>query len=500
MGTTCSTLLLLPEGALIAHVGDSRVYRVRNGRIDQLSFDHSLVWELVRRNHLSPEQANIAVPKNVITRSLGPDPNVEVDIEGPLAVEPDDVYLLCSDGLSGPGRPTPSSAPSPANFHPKDACRYLVNLANLRGGHDNITVVIVRIGPWVEPDTADDLPTAPATAKSANGGKKAPSWKSAASPASSAAHKTPAPATVEDHPYRTAECPITDELIDKFSELTRRVQAHAIEQAWSLDWTQFAQYRRERDRGPRRRQPPRRPRSIGEMIALLGNAARFHRKAGQDSAERGRRLDPARPRRPSPCPLPANEDPSRAMTSRRQTADPDPATDLRDLRVGRPPSRTARSPPLAAERRLPGRRPRPDRRALRGRRAGLHLRPRRPPQRRAARRRRSPRSRGPRRPWSAPRGWRPRRRSSWPCLGQGDDDRALRRALRPDGRPGRPRAGPVRGRRTASFDATRPETLRDGAHARDPAGLRRDALEPPGPAGRHRRAWPRSPTRPGRRW
>ena len=52
MGTTCSTLLLLPEGALIAHVGDSRVYRVRNGRIDQLSFDHSLVWELVRRNHL----------------------------------------------------------------------------------------------------------------------------------------------------------------------------------------------------------------------------------------------------------------------------------------------------------------------------------------------------------------------------------------------------------------------------------------------------------------
>src|SRR5947209_11558099 len=81
MGTTTSTLLLLPEGALIAHVGDSRVYRIRNGRIDQLSFDHSLVWELIRRNHLKPEHASTAVPKNVITRSLGPDPNVEVDIE-----------------------------------------------------------------------------------------------------------------------------------------------------------------------------------------------------------------------------------------------------------------------------------------------------------------------------------------------------------------------------------------------------------------------------------
>ncbi len=85
MGTTCSTLILLPDGALIAHVGDSRVYRIRNGRIDQLSFDHSLAWELVRRNHLSAEQANKAVPRNVITRSLGPDPNIEVDIEGPLA-------------------------------------------------------------------------------------------------------------------------------------------------------------------------------------------------------------------------------------------------------------------------------------------------------------------------------------------------------------------------------------------------------------------------------
>ena len=102
MGTTCSALLLLPAGALVAHVGDSRVYRMRHDRIDQLSFDHSLVWELVRRNHLTSEQANLSVPKNVITRSLGPEVEIEVDVEGPLAVELGDVYLLCSDGLSGP--------------------------------------------------------------------------------------------------------------------------------------------------------------------------------------------------------------------------------------------------------------------------------------------------------------------------------------------------------------------------------------------------------------
>ena len=102
-------------------------------RIDQLSFDHSLAWELVRRNHLTSEQASLSVPKNVITRSLGPEVEIEVDIEGPLAVELGDVFLLCSDGLSGPVEDHELGAFA-ANFHPRDACRYLVNLANLRGG------------------------------------------------------------------------------------------------------------------------------------------------------------------------------------------------------------------------------------------------------------------------------------------------------------------------------------------------------------------------------
>jgi len=274
MGTTCSTLLLLPDGALIAHVGDSRVYRIRNQRIDQLSFDHSLVWELVRRNHLTPEHANLAVPKNVITRSLGPDPSVEVDIEGPLAVEFNDTYLLCSDGLSGPIT-DPELGAFAANFHPQDACRYLINLANIRGGLDNITVAILHIGPWIEPDAVQD-PAGEESTKVSNGARKPVNWKSALTQLFR--HKSATPATVEDHPYRTAECPISLELIEKYSELTRRVQAHAVEQAWSLDWTQFSKYRREESEARAAGDLRGALRSAAEMIALLGVAARFHRK------------------------------------------------------------------------------------------------------------------------------------------------------------------------------------------------------------------------------
>jgi protein phosphatase len=275
MGTTCTTLLLLPEGALVAHVGDSRAYRIRKGRIDQLSFDHSMVWELMRRKLLPDDESSIAVPKNVITRSLGPDPSVEVDIEGPFAVEPNDVYLLCSDGLSGPVI-DPELGAFAENFHPKDACRYLLHLANLRGGLDNITVVLLRLGPWVEPDTAEDVPYQD-PGPSASNGKPAKSWLSGLF---AGRGRSAAPATVEDHPYRTAECPITDDLLERLSDLTRRVQQHAVEHAWNLDWTQFAQFRRDEAEAKTAGNPRKTLKALGEMIAVLGLAARFHRKAG----------------------------------------------------------------------------------------------------------------------------------------------------------------------------------------------------------------------------
>jgi serine/threonine protein phosphatase PrpC len=277
MGTTCSAILLLPEGALVAHVGDSRVYRVREERIDQLSFDHSLVWELVRRNHLTPEQANLSVPKNVITRSLGPEPNIEVDIEGPLAVQLADVYLLCSDGLSGPVDDHEIGAFG-GHFHPRDACRYLIHLANLRGGLDNITVLIVRIGPWVDPDSAESQHQNPSAKRDRNG-QQSRTWRERLR--GMFAHQKPVAALApeDEHRYRSSACPIDDSLIDRLSELTEKAREQAIEQAWSIDWSELASRRRKLAESRSASNAWLALRELGEIIAQLGQAARFHRKS-----------------------------------------------------------------------------------------------------------------------------------------------------------------------------------------------------------------------------
>ena len=83
MGTTCSCLVLLPQGALVAHIGDSRVYRLRGNVLEQLTFDHSLVWEMAAAGQMTEEEVPAYIPKNVITRSLGPHPTVHIDLEGP---------------------------------------------------------------------------------------------------------------------------------------------------------------------------------------------------------------------------------------------------------------------------------------------------------------------------------------------------------------------------------------------------------------------------------
>ncbi|MGI9519421.1 MAG: PP2C family protein-serine/threonine phosphatase [Pirellulaceae bacterium] len=145
MGTTCSVLTLLPQGAVIAHVGDSRVYRVRNNTLEQLTFDHSLVWEMQAAGNLDPNDENAAlVPKNVITRSLGPYPSVNVDLEGPFPVQVGDIFLLCSDGLTGQVEDS-ELGPILANLPTKEAARVLVDLGNLRGGPDNITLIIIKV-------------------------------------------------------------------------------------------------------------------------------------------------------------------------------------------------------------------------------------------------------------------------------------------------------------------------------------------------------------------
>ncbi len=144
MGTTASALALVPEGALVGHVGDSRVYRLRQGVFEQLTFDHSLVWEMEASALLSGGVVGEGIPRNVITRSLGPHESVEVDIEGPFPIEHGDRFLICSDGLTGLVEDPEIGVLLdclPENL----ATRVLVDLANLRGGPDNITVIVVRV-------------------------------------------------------------------------------------------------------------------------------------------------------------------------------------------------------------------------------------------------------------------------------------------------------------------------------------------------------------------
>lgn len=141
MGTTASVLLLLPQGALVAHVGDSRAYRLRGNQLEQLTFDHSLVWEMKATGKVD---VSTMIPKNQITRSLGPHPTVQVDLEGPLPIELGDTFLLCSDGLNCKVDDDEIGALL-GSLDPPEAAQVLVDLANLRGGPDNVTVVVVRI-------------------------------------------------------------------------------------------------------------------------------------------------------------------------------------------------------------------------------------------------------------------------------------------------------------------------------------------------------------------
>ncbi len=139
MGTTASSLVLAESGAYVGHVGDSRVYRLRKGVFEQLTFDHSLVWEMEASG-----QTGQGIPKNVITRSLGPSPNVDVDLEGPFPIEQGDKYLLCSDGLTGLVDDKEIGALLDCLPEEK-VVRVLVDLTNLRGGPDNTTVIVVHV-------------------------------------------------------------------------------------------------------------------------------------------------------------------------------------------------------------------------------------------------------------------------------------------------------------------------------------------------------------------
>ncbi len=147
MGTTMTVALVDPADDTIAfgHVGDSRAYRVRGGELEQLTDDHSLVGELVRSGRLSPEEAESHPQRAVITRALGTEPDVDVDTFT-VEAEPEDIYLLCSDGLTDMVSGDEILSLVAASGDLDAAARALVNAANAGGGEDNITVVLFQIG------------------------------------------------------------------------------------------------------------------------------------------------------------------------------------------------------------------------------------------------------------------------------------------------------------------------------------------------------------------
>ena len=146
MGTTIVVMFAVEEGVYVAHVGDSRGYRIRDGRIEQLSEDHSLLNDYIKMKRLTPEEIANFPHKNVIVRALGMKDTVKVDTryEQPRA---NDVYLLCSDGLSGPVTDDEMLQICTTVPDLKGAASKMIEMANKAGGPDNITVVLAR---WVQ--------------------------------------------------------------------------------------------------------------------------------------------------------------------------------------------------------------------------------------------------------------------------------------------------------------------------------------------------------------
>ena len=143
MGATLTAAWINGSTLSIAHVGDSRAYLLRSGNLQQLTSDHSLVAEQVRRGILTPAEADLSEMQSVLLRALGAQPDLEVDAdEHTLFVG--DVLLLCSDGLTRMVTEPEIAGTLQAEPDPNKAAQKLVELANERGGADNITVVVVR--------------------------------------------------------------------------------------------------------------------------------------------------------------------------------------------------------------------------------------------------------------------------------------------------------------------------------------------------------------------
>lgn len=144
MATTVVAALLLRDRVALAHVGDSRIYRFRDGKLEQLSRDHSLVQEQLALGVISEAEAQVSPQRHVVTRAVGMEPAVQVDVQE-QAVRGGDILLLCSDGLTDMlDEPAILETVAGAGDDLDAACGALVERANAAGGKDNITAVLVR--------------------------------------------------------------------------------------------------------------------------------------------------------------------------------------------------------------------------------------------------------------------------------------------------------------------------------------------------------------------
>jgi PPM family protein phosphatase len=192
MGTTVTAAYVGENEVTVAHVGDSRAYLLRDGRLERLTRDHSLVGELVARGKLTEEQAESHPQRSVITRALGPEPDVQVDVDSYPARD-GDVFMVCSDGLTSM---VPEARVAPILERAgslEQAGRELIAAANDAGGRDNITVILFRLE-----EVEDSHEPAAAAEQRDEGGRTATMARPAAKPRAQ---------PIEEPPARTAPPP-----------------------------------------------------------------------------------------------------------------------------------------------------------------------------------------------------------------------------------------------------------------------------------------------------
>ncbi len=144
MGTTVVVVMFYNNRFTVAHVGDSRLYRLRNGEFKQITRDHSLMQELIERGFYTPEQARDSLNKNLVTRAIGTDPEVNIDIQEDSAMV-DDIYLICSDGVNDMLEDDLiASILIENNADLEKTAAEIIRLANEHGGKDNISAILAK--------------------------------------------------------------------------------------------------------------------------------------------------------------------------------------------------------------------------------------------------------------------------------------------------------------------------------------------------------------------